>query len=124
MWLSLGWAGTQHANALLLAPCDAPFLTPALWRDLLQLLDQSGTDAAIAATPAKTHPLCAALRPSLASPLKAYLANPNAKLAVRAFLEGVRVATLSLPDDAQFMNINSQEDLARASAFASQARST
>ncbi len=116
----LDWAMGHRAHALLVAPCDSPFLTPNLWRDLLQLLETSGAEAAIAAAPSETHPLCAALRPSLAGVLKTYLADPNARLAVRAFLDGIRVETLRLPDEAQFLNVNSQEDLAQAeAAFAS-----
>jgi len=119
----LDWAVNHQADVLLIAPCDAPFLTPALWRSLLQRLDKTGSDAVIAAAPNETHPLCAALRPSLAAKLKAYLANPGARLAVRAFLDEVRVETLSLPDDSQFLNVNRKEDLAEAeAAFASRER--
>ena len=112
----LNWAAGHSAKALLTAPCDAPFLPAALWRTELRMLETTGADAVIAATASETHPLCAALRPSLAPQLQTYLANPGAKLAVRAFLDGFRVETLLLPDEDQFMNVNSQEDLARAEA--------
>ncbi len=114
MLAGLEWALGHGAAALLIAPCDAPFLAPGLWTALLKTLDQSGADAAIAATPQEIHPLCAALRPSLCPSLKAYLANPDAKLAVRAFFDTARVDTLVLADEAQFMNVNSREDLALA----------
>jgi molybdopterin-guanine dinucleotide biosynthesis protein A len=112
----LDWAADHNAKALLIAPCDAPFLAGDLWRDLVKTLASSGADAVISATAHEAHPLCAALRPSLAPALKAHLADPGARLAVRAFLDTIRVETILLPDEAQFTNVNSKEDLARAEA--------
>jgi molybdopterin-guanine dinucleotide biosynthesis protein A len=112
----LDWAADHNAKALLIAPCDAPFVSGSLWRKLLRMLDSSGADTVISVTAHETHPLCAALRPSLAPTLKAYLADPDTRLAVRAFLDTIRVETLLLPDETQFMNVNSKEDLARAEA--------
>lgn len=119
----LDWAAAHQAQALLIAPCDAPFLTPALWRDLLQRLKDSGVEAVFAATDAETHPLCAALRPALAGGLRTYLADPHAKLAVRAFMDGVRTEVVRFPDEGQFLNVNSKEELIHAeAAFASRPR--
>lgn len=116
LFAGLDWAAGHNAKALLIAPCDAPFLPASLWRDLLRTLEQSGADAVVSATAHETHPLCAALRPSLAPALKAHLADPAARLAVRSFLDTISVQTVLLPDEAQFMNVNSKEDLARAEA--------
>lgn len=116
----LDWAVGHKAKALLVAPCDAPFLTPEVWRALLLRLEETGAEAVFAATPAETHPLCAALRPALADGLRAYLADPNAKLAVRAFLDGVPVEIVRFADEPQFLNVNSKEELMQAEAvFAS-----
>ncbi len=111
----LDWAAQEQAQILLTAPCDAPLLRPDVWPRLLAALEP-GADAAIAASPSETHPLCAALRPSLAGPLRAYLSAPNAKLAVRAFLDTVTTVNALFEDDAQFLNVNTQDDLAAAQA--------
>ncbi len=112
----LDWAAGHKAKAMLIAPCDAPFVSARLWRDLLLMLERSGANAVVSATAGGSHPLCAALRPSVALALKTYLADPAAKLAVRAFLDTIQVQTVTFPDETQFMNVNSKEDLVRAEA--------
>jgi molybdenum cofactor guanylyltransferase len=112
----LDWAAQEQAQILLTAPCDAPLLRPDVWPRLVAALESAGADAAIAVSPAEVHPLCAALRPSLAAALKAYLSAPGAKLAVRAFLDTVTTVNARFDDDAQFLNVNTREDLAAAEA--------
>ena len=116
-----GWAGPlagvqaalRVARCELVAsvPCDAPFLPDDLIDRLLAAI--GSCEAAVAVAGGRRQPAIALYRKDVLPKLDAFLENGGRK--VGAWLDTLRLSEALFDDPAAFININSQEDMARAS---------
>ena len=101
---------------LALAPCDAPLAQTALWRRLVQALEKNEAEAAVAERGGRLEPAFCLLHSGLANGLAARLARGERGLG--AWLETVSPVRVDCSDHpAWFLNINTAEDLARATTL-------
>lgn len=108
----LDWAAREGASFLLTAPCDTPFLP----EDFGEVLEGAlGSRSVLAAAAGRRHPLCALWSVSLAPEVRREAARTR-----HARLEDLIVdlggAYHRFPDEAAFLNVNTEEDLAEARA--------
>jgi molybdopterin-guanine dinucleotide biosynthesis protein A len=109
---ALAWGAERGAGWLCVAPCDAPLLP----NDLVARLRAAAGDASLACvtTNAGIEPLISIWRTALLAEVRAEMtggAHPAARDLARQF----GAAYLRL-DEADIMNVNTREDLARAEA--------
>ena len=107
----LTWAKAQGAALLVSLPCDTPLAPPDMVPRLIAAAGAAGP--AMARSPAGPHPLCAAWPTWLAAPLRACLEDGRHP-AVHRFLEEAGARFVDFPGDADFLNVNTAEDLAEA----------
>jgi molybdopterin-guanine dinucleotide biosynthesis protein A len=107
----LEWALERRADLLVTLPCDAPLL-PA---DLESRLISAAQDAiaAVARSPAGLQPLCAAWGVGMTRALHSALAH-GLHPAAHQILSDAGAAEVRFEDDADFLNVNTQADLAEA----------
>jgi molybdopterin-guanine dinucleotide biosynthesis protein A len=106
-------AAAAGAQDLATVPVDAPFLPQDLVPRLL-LAGQSAPGApVIARTPRGPHPTFALWPVALAPALAGFLASP-ANPRLRDFAESQGAAFADFGDEAEFANLNTPDDLARA----------
>lgn len=107
----LTWARAQGAKLMVTLPCDTPLAPPDM---VAALIAAAGAGkAAMARSPSGPQPLCAAWPTVLAGPLRACLEDGRHP-AVHSFLIELGAQFVDFPDDADFLNINTQADLAAA----------
>lgn len=110
---ALAWAAGQGHDRVLTIPCDAPRL-PA---DLAQRLDAafvSGVGAVMAESGGRAHPTCTLWRTDAADQILA--AGNDGRRSLHAAARRAGSASVDWPDDADFFNINTPQELASASA--------
>jgi molybdenum cofactor guanylyltransferase len=109
---ALEWSCRQGAEALLIIPCDMPFLPDDLAK---RLLENAGDHrASVASSGGELHPVCSLWRNSAISQLPSYCASGRRSLKEFAQVVGfARVDWPTSPID-PFFNINSRADLAEA----------
>jgi molybdenum cofactor guanylyltransferase len=110
---ALEWA--EAAPWLVTAPCDAPLLPHDLAARLIAAAERSGAEVAYACTSDGPHALCAAWRPALAATLRRHFAGGVHPPAREIVPDAARV--MFEARDA-FLNVNTKEDLDRASSDA------
>ena len=104
----LGWAATVGARALVVAPCDTPFLPADYVARLVAALDPA--PAAFVETPAGAEPLCSAWTTGLSGELAQALAD-GAHPSTIAWLRDHGAVPALFADAAPFRNINRVTDL-------------
>lgn len=104
---------------VLLAPCDTPFLQPALLKHLLNQARQKGVEAVICLSRRGLEPLPGVFHVRLYSRLEAYLKAGDYR--VREFLRRTRTRILAPaevtrfdPHEQSFININTSAELRQA----------
>ncbi len=106
----LAWAAVRGAEALVVAPCDAPFLPEDLVSRLAKGLE--GAKAAYAETVDGPQPLCSAWRVALLGDVEQALAGGKHP-AVIGFLKSLGAAAIAFADARAFSNANRPDDLTR-----------
>lgn len=98
---------------LLTVPCDSPFLPTNLAARLLAALQQQEADIAIACTGEVTHPrpqpVFCLIKPILLEQLQQYMASDGRKM--DGWYGQLSVASVYFPDETEFENINTLEEL-------------
>ena len=113
---ALDFASARAADAVLLLPCDAPFLPADLAPRLAAALAGDPAACAVPRSGDHIHPTCALWRTGLAAELVAYAATGRRSL--KGFAEAVGWTPVDWPADPDpFFNINTPEDLAAAELF-------
>lgn len=107
----LRWAKGLGAEAMMAAPCDAPFLPEDLSRRLIAGLTDRA--CAMARTPDGLQPLCSAWRVEMIAVLEAALTDGRHPPA-HALLADAGCALVDYPGSEAFLNINGPEDLSEA----------
>jgi molybdopterin-guanine dinucleotide biosynthesis protein A len=107
----LEWALEKRADLLVTLPCDAPLL-PADLEDRL-IAATRGAIAAVARSPGGLQPLCAAWGVGMTRALQSALAH-GLHPAAHQILADAGAAEVLFEDDASFLNVNTQADLAEA----------
>ncbi len=112
---ALAWAETLEAAWLVTAPCDTPLLPADIVPRLHGAVVQGEADLAVARTAGGLHPLCAIWHVSFRSKLEAKLAAGHPPIhSLLAEFGGVAV---DFNNEHAFLNVNTQDDLARAEAL-------
>lgn len=117
--LAAGLAAAAPCEWLVVTPCDTPFLPADLAQRLIAAAQTAGAPLAYAVAGGQRHPACMALRTSMLSVLRDYLAAGERKVG----LWQSRVGGVGAPFDdvpGAFMNLNTPEELAAAERYASQ----
>lgn len=110
---ALHWAAALGATAVVSAPVDAPFLPGDL---VPQLLLAGDGGLAVASADGRTHPVFGLWPVGLADRLARFLASGE-KPKVATFTDRHFAARATFPDAVAFMNLNTPNDLAQASAM-------
>ena len=97
---------------VLTVPCDTPFLPDDLLVRFLDALKQGSTEAVVAVTGGRRHPAIALYRRNVLSRLLAYLDSGGRK--VNDWLDTLQLSEAVFENDSDFDNINTLDDLARA----------
>ena len=109
----LVWAGRLGAGHLVSVPVDAPFLPQDLVPRLLWTAEAAPEAPVLARTAEGLHPTFALWPTALAPALAAFLASgASPRLRDFAAAQGARFA--DFPSEAEFANLNTPDDLARA----------
>ena len=106
----LAWAAGRGAEALVVAPCDAPFLPEDIVARLAAGL--GAVPAAYAETVEGPEPLCSAWRIGLLGDVEQALAGGKHP-SVIGFLKGLGATAVPFTDAAAFRNANRPDDLTR-----------
>lgn len=93
-------------------PCDTPFLPENLLVRLLDTLKQGSTEAVVAVTGGHRQPAIALYRKNVLPGLLAFLESGGRK--VNDWLDTLQLSEVVFDNDADFDNINTLDDLARA----------
>jgi molybdopterin-guanine dinucleotide biosynthesis protein A len=108
-------AGLAHCSTpwLLCAPCDSPFMPADLVVRLASALESGNADIAVAVTGSgeqrRAHPVFCLMKSSVRPHLDAYLAAGKRRF--DAWYATLVVAETEFPDEANFRNINTPQDL-------------
>jgi molybdopterin-guanine dinucleotide biosynthesis protein A len=120
-------AGLQAAlscaqtDYVMTVPCDTPFLPEDLITRLLDRQSLQASEAAVAVVGGRRQPTIALYKRSVLPKLFAYLGSGGRK--VNDWLDSLRLSEVVFENVADFDNINSAEDLARARQIPVKARS-
>jgi molybdopterin-guanine dinucleotide biosynthesis protein A len=95
-------------------PCDAPRLPADLVARLLQPLQDTGVDVAVAHAGGRLQPVFCAVRKARLPDLTAFLEDGGRK--VEAWFDTLRTQPVAFADAAAFANINTPEELAALAA--------
>lgn len=112
--------GLTHCETefMVTAPCDSPFLPVDLVERLGSALEEQDADLAVAVTgegeQRQPHPVFCLMRSLLLPHLDAWLQNGGRK--IDAWYAGLSTVEVRFPNEADFRNINSREDLQRYEA--------
>ncbi|WP_031432385.1 molybdenum cofactor guanylyltransferase MobA [Methylomarinum vadi] len=99
-------------NTLLVLPCDSPFIQARHLRKLLDSLNESGADAAVAFDGERLHPVFLALKIKLKGSLQQYLTAGERK--VERWLRQHNIVRVDFSQEPEaFVNINTLTDLQR-----------
>ncbi|WP_081724565.1 molybdenum cofactor guanylyltransferase [Asticcacaulis sp. YBE204] len=103
----LAAARTANAEALITAPCDMPNLPQNMVAKLDERVCETGADI-VHFKGVRDYPLCALWRVSVAEALTEALmaVKPQGGLSVFKFLHTQTVATVTVTDEAAFLNVN------------------
>ena len=104
--------GLSEARHELVAtiPCDSPFLPADLIRRLLEALERTESDVAVAKTGDQPHPVFCLCRKTVLPGLTAFLAGGGRK--IDAWYASSKVIEVCFDDqEAAFSNINTEEEL-------------
>jgi molybdopterin-guanine dinucleotide biosynthesis protein A len=107
---ALSVAQTEYVMTV---PCDTPFLPDDLIARLAAVQSMNASEAAVAVTGGRRQPTIALYHKSVLPKLQAYLAAGGRK--VNDWLDSLRLSEVVFDNGANFDNINSRDDLARAS---------
>jgi len=102
-----------NCDALVTAPCDAPFYSKALAEYLVQQYEPELDALVLHDSTGRMHPLCGVYTKRCLPVLEKHLTTGRFKL--MRMLEEVRLKTITLPEylsDSVFENLNTPEDLA------------
>jgi molybdopterin-guanine dinucleotide biosynthesis protein A len=100
----------SNADLLLVAPCDAPFISTAQLQRLLSEHTKSGADITVARTGEQIHSVFLVVKTNLQTSLETYLAEGNHK--VRLWFEQHLTHFVDFGADASgFENINTLDEL-------------
>jgi molybdenum cofactor guanylyltransferase len=110
----------QH-DYVMMVPCDTPFLPPDLITLLQRGLSLQETEAAVAVVAGRRQPAISLYRRSVLPKLTAYLGSGGRK--VNDWLDSLQLSEVVFDNVADFDNINSQEELARANLMPVRTRS-
>jgi len=110
--VGLMWARDLGATALAVSPCDVPLLPDDLF---VRLGEAAGDGPAMAATAAGDQPLCA-LWPVSALPKVAAALQGGAHPPTWRLLQTLGATRVRFEDEAAFVNVNTQADLAAIAA--------
>jgi molybdopterin-guanine dinucleotide biosynthesis protein A len=105
----------------MMVPCDTPFLPPDLITLLQRGLSLQETEAAVAVVAGRRQPAISLYRRSVLPKLTAYLGSGGRK--VNDWLDSLQLSEVVFDNVADFDNINSQEELARANLMPVRTRS-
>lgn len=97
---------------VLTVPCDTPFLPENLLVLLLETLKQDSTEAVVAVAGGRRQPAIALYRKNVLPRLLAYLESGGRK--VNDWLDTLQLSEEVFDNDSDFDNINTLDDLARA----------
>lgn len=111
---ALAWAGEQGRVAVLILPCDMPFVPADLEPRLRSAL--GAQSAALAASGGRLHPVCSLWRVAALEHMPAYASVGRRSL--QGFAEAVGFVAVDWPVDPAdpFFNVNTAADLAEAEA--------
>lgn len=109
----MAWAAAGGAGALVTVPIDAPFLPQDLVPRLIWAGEEAPGRPVIAQTAARAHPTFALWPVALAPALAGFLAS-GAKPKLMDFAAACGAVPAQFPDEAEFVNLNTPEDLAQA----------
>jgi molybdenum cofactor guanylyltransferase len=112
---ALEWAERSGAAWLATAPCDTPFLPRDVVQQLAAGAAASGALIVCAETPDGAQPMVALWRSDLAASLRVVL-QTGKHPAIHRLLDDFGASRVSF-DGADFVNVNTPEDLARARAL-------
>ena len=102
-------------------PCDAPFFPADLVSRLLQALHDTDAELAVAKALGRLHPVFCLCRREHLLHLDAYLARGERR--VERWYAGLHAVEVAFDDEpTAFLNLNTQEDLARALAARTRSR--
>ena len=104
---------SANTDYVLTVPCDTPFLPENLLARLLDALKQHSTEAVVAVTGGRRQPAIPMYRRNVLPRLLAYLDSGGRK--VNDWLDTLQLSEVVFDNDADFDNINTLDDLARAS---------
>lgn len=108
---------------LLIAPCDAPFISLDLGMQLYQCMEASGTQVVYASSQTQegrwdAEPMFALIRTQSLSHLRAYLESGERK--VLSWYQSVSYATVCINDSRCFANANTPDDFKDMAQWATQ----
>ncbi len=109
----LDWAAALGATELVTVPVDAPFLPQDLVPRLIRAGEAAPGAPVIARSASGLHPTFALWPVRLAPALRAFL-DSGAAPRLRDFAAGSGAVMADFPSDAEFANLNTPDDLARA----------
>jgi molybdenum cofactor guanylyltransferase len=101
-----------HTDYVMTVPCDTPFLPDDLIPRLLDMQSLQASEAAVVVVGGCRQPTIALYKRSVLPKLLAYLGSGGRK--VNDWLDSLRLSEVVFDNVADFDNINSVEDLARA----------
>jgi molybdopterin-guanine dinucleotide biosynthesis protein A len=101
-----------HTDYVMTVPCDTPFLPSDLIARLIDAQSLSASDVAVAVVEGRRQPAIALYKKNVLPKLLAYLGSGGRK--VNDWLDTLQLSEVEFDNVADFENINSAEDLARA----------
>ncbi|MGO4915308.1 molybdenum cofactor guanylyltransferase MobA [Pseudogemmobacter sp. W21_MBD1_M6] len=118
----LDWAAAQGADAIVTAAADTPFFPPDLVPRLLLAAEQAGSEIALSATPdpergLSRHPTFGLWPVALREDLRAALTGGLRKVVLWTDAHGAATALFPVDGFDPFFNVNTPEDLDRATAL-------
>ena len=94
---------------LVTVPCDSPFLPSDLVARLASAMDATGSQVAVARTPARTHPVFLMAERSVLGHLEGFLETGRRR--IDAWYGTLPHVEVEFPDEDAFRNINTPDDL-------------
>jgi molybdopterin-guanine dinucleotide biosynthesis protein A len=107
---AMTWAAQRGASHLLTAPCDTPFLPPDFAQRLMGAI---GSRRVAAAKAERAHPLCALWSLDAGADLRRAAADAD-QPSLQALIQSQGGAFAAFDSEADFANVNTQDDLRAA----------